>query len=240
MSEPITISIKLDFTGASQQTVDAVVNSVKKLGVAGDSTSGSTDKLGKSVDDASNSYKGFFREQRLQDRIMGEGKQSILGIASALSLVTSSQNNASVSMKRVESGLITFITMANAGEFALFSLAKMGSKMSGALGTISMSIGRHAGPISMVVGLGAGLIAFFKDANAEAFENKGLDDFKSKLESISQKMLAMGTKELREQLALQSDYIANIEKQLELAKKDANDPWKVLKILLQHYRRRRG
>ena len=186
MSQPITISINLNLSGASKQTVDDVVTSLNNLGTTEKGTQDTTNKLGSAVDNASQSYKGFFKEQRLQDRIMNEGKTTLQGVASAFVLLDQAMGNNSSTGQAVIASLTSVVMTAQATEFGLFSLGKMGAGLGGTLGMLAMKVGGLAGPISMVIGIGAGLISFFMKSNEEAEKaaNEGLSKFNEQISGM--------------------------------------------------------
>ncbi len=183
MAEPLVLKISID-KGNAVVDVQQVATALAQLETQEKQTGKGASGM---VDEASQSFKGFFQEQRLQDKIMNEGKQSLLGMSSAYVMLSQSMGNGAGQTSAFETSLTQFIMTANAGEFALFSMAKAGSGLGGTLGMIAGRVGGLAGPISMVIGVGAGLISFFSKSNEEAGKaaQEGLAKFNEQITGMS-------------------------------------------------------
>jgi hypothetical protein len=145
------------------------------------------------ADEGRSAFRKFFQEQRLQDRIARESTQAVLGIASALALVSSGSDGASEKTKKLQTALLTAVAGANATEFALFSVSRAGAGLGGTLGALFTRIGSLAGPIGIVVGLGAGLLTFFMESDKKSRKaaDDGLKKYNDMLTTISGNMKEM-------------------------------------------------
>lgn len=149
----------------------ALKMSMKDLGTLTVDPSG---KLLKSLDDvsvktdaATQSTRGFFREQRLQDRVLRESIQSISSMAFAMAFLAQGFGQAEGTSKRLTSALIAGVGAMNATEFALFGLGKAGEQMGGKLGGALVKIGNMAGPIAAVVAVLTSVVQYVKETEAE-------------------------------------------------------------------------
>ncbi len=138
------------------------------------------------VTEGEKAFKGYIAEQRVQDRAFREGTNAILGITTALTLLTQGNETTSNSVKKIERSLLATVIAINTVEFSLFSLGQMGTRLGGTFGMMLTRISALAGPIAMVVGIGAGLIAFFQKTNDEAKKaaDEGLNDFANRLKEL--------------------------------------------------------
>ncbi len=122
----------------------------------------------KKLGEGEKALRQFFREQRLQDRVMSEGRQSVLALTSALGFLSVGNTDATSTSKVLQEGMLAGIGTANGLEFALFGLGQVGGKLPGMFGAIATSAGALAGPISIAVGVGAALLTFLDSANAKS------------------------------------------------------------------------
>jgi ABC-type multidrug transport system fused ATPase/permease subunit len=166
-----------------------------------------TEQLTEKTKNATQEYRQFFREQRLQDRMLREGKEAIMGVAFAFMMLTSSGNETSSTMKGVQKGLVGFIAGMNATEFSMFSLGRSLSNMGGAMGNFGLMLMKNSSIIGAVVGIGAGLIAFFSEANAEAKKaaEEGLKQFNEQLQSYVDKVTEIQELSRKDQEAQKKD-----------------------------------
>lgn len=127
--------------------------------------------------------RGFYKEQRLQDRTMRESIATLQSLTFAFAFLTQGQDDGSKTTRRVTEGMMVMFATAQSLEFGLFAVGRAGASMSGSLGMILTRIGALAGPIGIILGLGAGLVAFFASANKEVdqFAEKGLDNLIKRL-----------------------------------------------------------
>lgn len=140
----------------------------------------------KELTEGEKAFKGYIAEQRLQDRAFKEGTNTILGITTALTLLTQGNDANSDSVKRIERSLLSTVVALNTFEFAMFSVNQLGNKLGGTIGTMISRLAGMAGPIGIVVGVGAGLISFFQETNEQAKKaaDEGLTEFGNKLKEL--------------------------------------------------------
>jgi hypothetical protein len=152
------------------------------------------------VSEGERALRQFFQEQRLQDRVTNQARQSILALTSSLGFLNIGNANASGTTKALQESMLAGIGTANGLEFALFGLGQVGGKLPGMFGAIAAGAASMAGPIAAAVGAGALLITFFQKSNEEAQKavSEGLRDFEAALSRLSRPQtlrLAEGVKE---------------------------------------------
>ena len=154
----------------------------KELQVSGqglDEAAAKGKKHAEAVSDGEKAVRGFRSEQRLQDYVVRQSRDSLLGITSVLALVTSGHGSATLATKRLEDSLVTGIGASEQMEFALFGLGQASNRVGGGVGVLISKIAGLAGPIAIAVGVGAALVAFFKQANEESRKaaEEGINSF---------------------------------------------------------------
>jgi hypothetical protein len=138
---------------------------------------------GESVDTGSKSIQQFRSEQRLQNFVVRESSQALLGLTSAIGFLSLGNKDAEGTTKKVQTSLLAGVSAANGMEFALFGLGNAAKNMNGHLGVTLRNIAGMAGPIAAVVGIGAGLIAFFtqEESHLKEINDRALDGYIKKL-----------------------------------------------------------
>jgi len=131
--------------------------------------------------------RGFYREQKLQDRTVRESQSALLGFTIGMSALISGVDGGSEGVKKFEKVVLTSITAMQAAEFSAAGLGIAGKGLGGTLGSVAGFLEKNAGWIGVIVGLGAGLITFFRDTNKEATKaaDEGLKNFSEALKKIA-------------------------------------------------------
>ena len=167
-----------------QAMVDATGMSLNKLLKAGKQTGegldqggGKVDRYGKKMGEGEKALRGFYREQRLQDRTMRESVQTLSSLAFAFSFLSQGQNEVGSTGAKVTKSLMTAAIAAQSAEFGFFALGQAGERMNGTMGKVLSTLGRFGGPISLVIGGIAGLATWIGEADAKMQEWRtgGLD-----------------------------------------------------------------
>jgi hypothetical protein len=160
--------------------------SVQKVSEALAQSSQRMNTHNKTMSEGEAALRGFYREQRLQDRTMREARSSLLGFTVGLSALISGTGEGSEGVKKLEKVLLTSVTAMQAAEFSAAGIGIAGKGLGGTLGKVAGFLETNAGWIGAVVGVGAGLIAFFQDTNKEASKaaEEGLKKFGEGLSSI--------------------------------------------------------
>jgi len=170
--------------GVMKKTVGDVKKELSGLYV--DET-GAVQKRTQAVEQGTEALKDFRGEQRQQDFVMREARQSITAVAFAFAFLTQGQKNASEQTKRLTESLMIGIGAANSAEFAFFGLGQAGSKMGGTLGKVFSSIGAYGGIIAGIIGLTAGFVSFFTQTNeaAKKAAEEGLKSYEDRIQRLT-------------------------------------------------------
>lgn len=184
-----------DFIGAEKElpaVTKPASDGLGDLGKKHDEHSGKVQSGEKAV-------RGFFREQRLQDRVMGETRNSIVSLTGSMLPFIAGSHASGGATKYLGESLAVGMEQANAMEFALFGLGQVGGKLPGVLGSVATGAASMAGPIAAAVGVGALLIQFLRTSNEEAERaaTEGLKDFQSALDRLSRPQLLRLSEEVR-------------------------------------------
>jgi hypothetical protein len=147
-------------------------------------------KHGAAMGDGEQALRGFYREQRLQDRTIRESKDALLGMTFGIMAVTSGFGEGSAQAKKFQTSLITGIAAMQAAEFSAAGLSIAGRNAGGVFGSVAATLGKYSGVIGAVVGLGAGLYMFFSDTKdwAKIAAEQGLKKFSDELDTIAGKV----------------------------------------------------
>ncbi len=146
----------------------------------------------------------YLAQQRFQNRVVGEGRQSILGLTNAIGFLNVGNTGASSTTKALQESMLAGIGTANGLEFALFGIGQVGGKLPGVLGSIATGAASMAGPIAAAVGVGALLITFFQKSNEEAQRavDEGLKNFDEALNRLSRPQTLRLAENVKEQIDL--------------------------------------
>lgn len=179
-----------NFQELGKQGIYTAAGEFKKFDDAVKPTIKSTEQLGEKTKTATQEYRQFFKEQRFQGRMLREGKEAIMGVAFAFMMLSSQGGETSETMRSVTKGLVGFIAGMNSSEFAIFSLGRAMSGMTGSFGKFGTMLMSSAGWIGAVVGVGAGLIAFFSEVGAASKKaaEEGLKKFNDELQDYVTKI----------------------------------------------------
>lgn len=164
----------------------------------------SYDRHTQKIGEGEKALRQFFREQRLQDRVTGEARQSVLALTTSLGFLNVGNTGASSTTKALQESMLAGIGTANGLEFALFGLGQAGGKLPGVLGSIATGAASMAGPIATAVGVGALLITFFQKSNEEAQKavDEGLKNFDEALNRLSRPQTLRLAQNVKEQIDL--------------------------------------
>ena len=157
-------------------------------GAAADEAGAKIKGHGELVDTGAKSIQQFRSEQRLQNFVVREGSQALLGLTTAVGFLTLGNQDADSTTKKVQTSMLAGITAANGMEFAMFSLGQASKNMGGPLGNILQKISGMGGTVSVVVGVVAGLVSMFSQARSEAMTaaSQGIDRFVESLRKLSE------------------------------------------------------
>ena len=199
-----------DFIGAEQQIPPATESAGGGLGETGKKHE---EHAGK-VQGGEQALRGFFREQRLQDRTLGTARNSLLALTGSFIPFIAGSSAGGGAARQLGASLSTGLEQANAMEFALFGLGQVGGKLPGVLGSIATGAASMAGPIAAAVGVGALLIAFFRQSNEEAQKavDEGLKNFTNAIENLSRPQRLRLAENIKAELDKVNAEIAAIER----------------------------
>ncbi len=199
-----------DFIGAQQQILPAGESASGGLGESGKKHE---EHAGK-VQGGEQALRGFFREQRLQDRTLGTARNSLLALTGSFIPFIAGSSAGGGAARQLGASLSTGLEQANAMEFALFGLGQVGGKLPGVLGSIATGAASMAGPIAAAVGVGALLIAFFRQSNEEAQKavDEGLKNFTNAIENLSRPQRLRLAENIKAELDKVNAEIAAIER----------------------------
>jgi hypothetical protein len=141
---------------------------------------------GQSVDNLSQRYRQFFREQRLQDRIVGEGRQSIMALASGMSFLAAGTAQQAGETNNLNVAMLQGIGTMQGVEFLLFSVGNIANRTTGAMSRLAATLGSLATPISIAVAAGVFFISMLRETNDEA--NAAVTEGLAKLDNLLERL----------------------------------------------------
>lgn len=172
-------AIKVDAGGNLTLDPDRLEKSTKNLGEYGEATKSASQEL-----------RGFYKEQRLQDRVTRDASQALIGFTVGMTALLSQTDDSNEGVKRFNESVLTAITTGQAAEFVFTSVGIAATRMGGTLGAVGGVLTRFAGPISIILGLAAGFISFLRTSNTESKKaaEEGLKKYDEMLDRIAGKM----------------------------------------------------
>jgi hypothetical protein len=123
------------------------------------------------------SARTFFQTQRVGDRMLREGLQTVSQLAMAYMFLTQSEGETDKKTKAVTTGLMGMFVTTQAAEYGFFSLGQAGKQLGGSLGGAMQKIAAFGGPLSILLGVIAGVVGYLHAANEETrrLEQLGTD-----------------------------------------------------------------
>jgi hypothetical protein len=183
------------------QKLDGMITLLRTdLSTLGESVRNVTDALGqssqrmsthnKTMSEGEAALRGFYREQRLQDRTIRESSTALLGFTVGMSALIGGTEGGSEGVKKFEKVVLTTITAMQAAEFTAAGMGIAGKNLGGTLGNVAGFLEKNAGWIGVIVGLSAGFISMFQKTNTESKKaaEEGLKQYNEMLDKISGKM----------------------------------------------------
>lgn len=141
---------------------------------------------GAEVDNLKTQYRQFLREQRFQDRVMGEARSGIMSLVTSIGLLSATTSGQTGESGRLNQALLQGIGMMNAMEFMLFSMNTLAARATGSMAGLAAAIGAMSLPISVAVGAGLFLITMLRSTNEESA--KAVDQGLSKLDEMLERL----------------------------------------------------
>lgn len=178
----------------NQKKISELTKAQREQAAASDEESKAANEAGKKhrehgegVDAGTKSIHEFRSEQRLQNFVIRESSQALLGLTSAVGFLSLNNTDAEGTQKKFQNSLLTGVTAANAMEFGLFGVGQATRNVKGQFGDLIRSIVAVSGPIAALVGVSAGLISFLgeEDRRLKELNEKGLDLYIKKLTEAS-------------------------------------------------------
>lgn len=141
----------------------------------------------KQVTSGEKALRGFYREQRLQDRTLREVTQSVSALAFGIAFMTQGNEKAGPTAKKFSDSMLVFANTLNTVEFASFGVAQAAKALPGVLGSVAAGFSKILGPVGLIVAAGAGIATFFAKSNEQARKAaaEGLKEYQERVEAIA-------------------------------------------------------
>lgn len=190
MKDLMEFKIRAPDFSALDATLELNQKRLDELTQAQHEESQSTDEAGRKheehaskMSDGAKTVQQFRTEQRLQNFVVREGSQTLLGLTTVLGFLTIGNKDAEGTTKRVQTAMLAGIGAANGMEFAMFGIGQASKNMTGSFGATLQQIAGMGGTIAAVVGVGAGLVTLLGQVNEEA-ERAAQEGMKALLDKV--------------------------------------------------------